>query len=72
MTFWVKQTTQWENKRNAFVSFIMRVRTLSDLQSFETALIHELLYQLYDVQGIRTAWVFSKSTLLLYIEQKDT
>ena len=32
MTFWVKQTTQWENKRNAFVSFIMRVRTLSDLQ----------------------------------------
>ena len=32
MTFWVKQTTQWENKRDAFVSFIMRVRTLSDLQ----------------------------------------
>ena len=32
MTFWVKQTKQWENKRNAFVSFIMRVRTLSDLQ----------------------------------------
>ena len=25
--------------------------------------MHELLYQLYDVQGIRTAWVFSKSTL---------
>ena len=23
---------QWENKRNAFVSFIMRVRTVSDLQ----------------------------------------
>ena len=42
------------------------------LTSFETALIHESLYQLYDVQGIRTAWVFSKSTLLLYIEQKDT
>ena len=42
------------------------------LTSFETALIHELLYQLYDVQGIRTSWVFSKSTLLLYIEQKDT
>ena len=42
------------------------------LTSFETALIHELLYQLYDVQGIRTAWVFSKSTLLVYIEQKDT
>ena len=47
MTFWVKQTTQWENKRNAFVSFIMRGFAIIKLTSFETALIHKLLYQLY-------------------------
>ena len=41
------------------------------LTSFETALIHELLYQLYDVQGIRTAWVFSKSTLFIHCRMAD-